>query len=94
MGSVLSCFGMYFLESRSGYPNHGVQINTGYGSVTLFLLPRSKLTEMSVEELKSVLNDEDHFDKFLIELETDYQPLGTTFIRQTRNFPFSEFGFG
>jgi len=36
---------------------------------------RSKLTEMSVEELKSVLNDEDHFDKFLMELETDYQPL-------------------
>ena len=43
-------------------------------------ISRSKLTEMSVEELKSVLNDEDHFDKFLMELETDYQPLGNIFM--------------
>ena len=34
------------------------------------------LGELSVEELKSILNDEDHFEAFLAQVEAKDQPLG------------------
>ena len=37
---------------------------------------RSKLSELSVEELKSILNDEDHFEKVLLEVESEEKALG------------------
>lgn len=36
---------------------------------------RSKLSELSVEELKSILNDEDHLEKILLEVESDEKAL-------------------
>jgi len=36
---------------------------------------RSKLSELSVEELKSILNDEDHFEKVLLEVESEEKAL-------------------
>jgi len=33
------------------------------------------LADLPVEELKGILNDEDHFEKFIMEAETDYEPL-------------------
>jgi ESCRT-I complex subunit VPS37 len=36
---------------------------------------RNKLSDLSVEELKSILNDEDHFEKILLEVESDDKTL-------------------
>ena len=45
-------------------------------AVLKLLYCSGKLVELSVEDLKGILNDEDHFEKFIMELETEYEPLG------------------
>ena len=36
----------------------------------------TKLGELSVDELKSILNDEDRFEKFIMDIDSEHHPLG------------------
>ena len=38
-----------------------------------------KLADLQIEELKGILNDEDYFEKFIMEAEADYEPLSMNF---------------
>ena len=37
---------------------------------------RKKLCDLSLEDLKSILNDEDHFEKIMMEIEIEDKTLG------------------
>jgi len=40
----------------------------------------TKLGELSVDELKSILNDEDRFEKFIMDIESEHHPLVTHYL--------------
>ncbi|XP_023328389.1 vacuolar protein sorting-associated protein 37A [Eurytemora carolleeae] len=52
-------------------PSAGSAVNTSPDPLS------AKLADLPVEELKGILNDEDHFEKFIMEAETDYEPLSS-----------------